>query len=213
MVAKSVLIGLAAVFILGGSTAFACQGKANAALDENFQKPDAGWGKIGDDVFSTSPQGLVIKSKAGSNSWIYNSNYTLDGTDFCAQFTLPAQMPTPADRHTVGDAGVLFWLKDNLNFYVATVGADASVGIYRLINNNWSTIYGPTPTTAFKTAPGTTNEIEIQVKGNTGTLIVNDTPVTTFHGQAPPNGGSPGVYVESADKSVTTWVFPRVQLY
>jgi hypothetical protein len=213
MIIRSILIGLAVLFLAGNGTAMACQGKTNAALDENFQKPDAGWGKLGGDTYSTSPQGLMIRPAVNGTAWIQNTSYTLDGADYCVDFVFPAQMPNKADRNTLGDAGILFWFKSTDNFYVATLGPDGTVVISRKINTSWSSVYGPTPSSAVKTAPGAKNEIELQVKGNAGTLIVNDTVVTTFHGQSPPDGGQIGLYCESGNTSVTTWVYPRVQLY
>jgi hypothetical protein len=213
MLIKSVLLGLAALFMVADGSALACQGKTNAALDENFQKPDPGWGKIASNVLSLSPQGLVIQPVVNGTAWLNNYAYTLDGADFCVEVTFPTQMPTPANRDNLGDAGIAFWNKDSSSYYVATIAPDGSALISRYVNGSWSNLYGPAQVASIKTTAGATNEVELQVKGNSGTLIVNDTPVTTFHGQAPPEGGPPGVYCESAIKSVTTWVFPRVQIY
>jgi len=197
--------------------AVACQGKTNAALDENFQKPDPGWGhlsgNVGGNVASVSPQGLVIRPVANRIAVLKNGAYTLDGADYCVDVAFPTPLPSPANRHTVGGGGVLFWFKDNINFYVATIAPDGSVVIARNVNNSWAILYGPTPSAAVKTAPGAVNQIELRVKGNSGTLIVNDLIVTTFHGQAQPDGGPVGLYCESGDTAVTTWVYPRVQVY
>jgi len=212
MIVRTILVGLVALFIAGNGAARACQGKTGAALDDNFQKPDPGWGKLSG-VYTTTPQGLLVQPVANGTSFIANTAYTSDGADYCVDLLIPAQMQTPANRITVGDAGLLFWLKDTSNFYVATIGPDGTVLIARYVNTSWSNLYGPTPNAAIKTAPGAMNEIELQVKGNAGTLIINDTTVTSFHGQAPPEGGLIGLYAESGNASVTPWVYPRVQLY
>jgi hypothetical protein len=213
MFIRSILIGLAVLCFAGNGTAMACQGKTDPALDDNFQKPDAGWGKIGDDVFSTSPQGLVVRPVAGGNAWIQNTSYTLDGADYCVDLLFPAPLPNKGDRDTVGAAGTVFWVKDPDHFYVATLGPDGTVQISRKIDTSWSVVYGPIPSPAVKTGAGARNQIELQVKGNAGTLIVNDTVVTTFRGQSPPDGGEIGLYSETNASVVIPWVFPRVQVY
>ena len=73
-------------------------------------------------------------------------------------------------------------------------------------------IVDPVKSPAIKTGASAINEIEVATKGNTGAFYVNGAKVTDFHGQAPSDGGPPGVYAESGP-SITTWVFSRVQIY
>ena len=61
-------------------------------------------------------------------------------------------------------------------------------------------------------AAGAVNEVEVLTNGNTAQFYVNGKLITDIHGQAPADGGSPGVYGESGPKS-TTWLFQRVRLF
>jgi len=204
------LFGAAALLFLASTAAPACLGKSDPALDDNFAKPDPGWPN-GENV-ATTPQGLVVKPPANGSTWVVNSNYTMDGSDLCVTVALPATMPNPANEDTVGDVGVLFWKRDNDNYYMAAMSPDGVAVVSRYISGQWATIVNPVKSEAVKTGPGAVNELEVTAKGNAGSFYINGTKIADFRGQAPPGGGPPGVYAESGPE-VTTWVFSRVQLY
>ena len=201
-------VAVAAMLAMGG-VASACQAK-NAApvLDETFKTPDPGWGPP-DDAASFTSEGLVLKPPVNGSAWRWNPNYTLDGKDLCVSIVSPTSLPGRAD---IGDVGVWFWSKDAQNFYTATLSLDGSVSIDRLVNGVWHVVMAPTPSAAVNTKPGAVNEVEIAVRGNTGTFWVNGTKITDFRGDPPPHGGAPGVYAESGGAGVN-WVFPRVELF
>jgi hypothetical protein len=204
------LLGAVAVLLATSGAAAACLGKSDPALDDNFVHPDPGWPN-GDNV-SPTPQGLVVKPPANGSTWAVNSNYAMDGSDLCVSVALPATLPTPADEDTVGDVGVVFWKRDNDNYYMAAISPDGNAIVSRYLVGQWLTIVNSIQSPAIKTGPGAVNEIEITCRGNAGSLYVNDTKLTDFRGQSPPGGGPPGVYAESGP-TVTNWVFSRVQIY
>ena len=209
MITRGLLAG-AALFFAATGTAFACQGKSDPALDDNFSKPDPGW-PASDNVVVT-PQGLVVKPPVNGSTWVVNGNYTMDGADLCVTVAFPATMPTPANEDTVGDVGIVFWKRDNDNYYLAAISPDGVAAISRSVSGQWTTIVDPIKSPAIKTAAGAVNEIEVETKGNAGVFYVNGAKITEFRGQAPPDGGPPGVYAESGP-SITTWMFSRVQIY
>ncbi len=209
MRARAILGAVAVLFATSGA-APACLGKSDPALDDNFAHPDPGWPNA--DNVSPTPQGLVVKPPVNGSTWAVNSNYAMDGSDLCVTVALPATLPTPADEDTVGDVGVLFWRRDNDNYYMAAISPDGVAVVSRYLSGQWLTIVNPTHSPAIKTGAGAVNEIEITTRGNAGSLYLNGTKVTDFRGQSPPSGGAPGIYAESGP-NVTTWVFSRVQLY
>jgi len=209
VISRGILVG-AAMLLASSGPGLACQGKSDPALDDNFSKPDPGW-PTADNVTAT-PRGLVIKPPANGSTWAVNTNFTMDGADLCVTVALPAAMPTPANEETVGDVGVIFWKRDNDNYYMTAISPDGVATVSRYVGEQWATIVNPIRAAAIKTGPGAVNEIEITVRGNAATLYVNDAKITDFRGQAPPGGGPPGVYAESGP-AVTTWVFSRVQIY
>ena len=209
MIAKG-LLGGAALLLATSAVALACQGKTDPALDDKFAKPDPGWPSS--DNVTISPQGLVVKPPINGSTWVVNGNYTMEGADLCVTVAMPATMPNPANEDTVGDVGIVFWKRDNDNYYMAAISPDGVAVVSRYLNSQWLTIVNPIQPPAIKTGPGAVNEIEVTCRGNAGAFYVNDTKLADFRGQAPPDGGPPGVYAESGP-TVTTWVFSRVQLY
>jgi hypothetical protein len=217
MFRKLAIIG-AALLLTSSGGVLACQGTGDTVLDDKFNPPETGWGawiaELGGNGAFT-PQGMTITPTVNGAIHLSNPHYTMDGTDLCVSVTLPATLPSPANSDTLGDVGIAFWIKDDADYYTAVMSPDGNAKISRRIAGEWVTppIYGPTASSAIKTAAGSTNEIEIMVSGRRGSFYINGTKITDFGGQPPPNGGPPGLYAESGSSAVTTWLFPRVQLY
>src|SRR5262249_30472761 len=127
---------------------------------------------------------------------------------------MPSPMPNPANEDTVGGVGVAFWHHDGDNYYIAFITPDGFAWISRRVNGNWTTLVDKISTPAIKTDAGLTNTIEVAGAVKAGVFVINDTKITDSHGQAPTDnqGGPPGIYAESGH-TITTWVFPRMQLY
>jgi hypothetical protein len=208
VVARILIAGVALMMLGASGGALACQVKAAAVLDDTFKTPDPGWGAP-DDAASFSSAGLLLKPPVNGSAWRWNPNYAIDGASLCVTVTNPSPLP---DRAALGDVGVRFWSKDAQNFYTATVSLDGSVAIDRLVNGIWHVVLPPTPSGAVRTRAGAVNEVQVTVRGDSGTFYVNGSKIADFRGDAPPRGGPPGVYAESGNAGVT-WIFPRVQLF
>ncbi len=206
---KFAVLAIASVFtLLASSAANACAGKGEPVLDDNFKTPDTGWNFIPGDahVFVKNSEFIVKPdAKGGQNAW--NANYTGDNTDTCATIRFSEQK--------AGAMGLTFWIKDNDNLYTAVVTPDGSYTIYRKINGTWGTIKAMTPLPAIKPGPKAVNEIELQLNGPKGTLLINDKVATDFHGQPPANGGMLGVRAENPADADTLgeFAFTRYSIY
>jgi len=201
---------LSLVVLLGlGAPALACQGTGTPQLDENFKTPDPGWGRP-DDVGTFTPNGLALTAPVNGSAWRINRSYTLGTADWGVEAVNPARPRSLADE--AGDVGIWFWGLDSQNFYTATIALDGTAAIDRLAGGKWQAVVPPTASSAIKTAPNAVNEIEVVLRGGAGTLFVNGGKITDFRGQAPPDGGSPGVYAESGPDG-STWVFARARLF
>jgi len=207
-------IAAIALLALCGSvgTAAACQSNTNPLLDDNFKTPDPGWGQPDNIAAFNQGGGLTLTPPPGGSAWRWNSSVTMAHADWCVEVMSPGRLPHPADEDTVGAVGVWFWGKDSLNFYTATIALDGQAAVMRLVNGNWLTIVPPASAPVVKTTAGAVNEVEVLTNGNTAQFYVNGKLITDIHGQAPADGGSPGVYGESGPKT-TTWLFQRVRLF
>jgi len=202
--------GLLATFGAIGAAA-ACQHDANALIDENFKSPDPGWGQA-DNVAAFTPDGLALTPPVSGSAWRWNANFSMARNDWCVEVVSPAKLPDPPDEDAVGAVGVWFWDKDSQNFFTATITLDGQAGVMRLSGGKWSTIVAPANVSAVKSAPGAVNEIEVVTDAGAARFYVNGTLITDIHGNAPPNGGAPGIYGESGPKG-TTWLFKRARLF
>jgi hypothetical protein len=209
LLAKILAAGMLLLLAAPGS-ALACQAKnATPVMDENFRIPDPGWGPP-DDAASFTAAGLVLKPPVNGSAWRWNPNYSVNGHDLCVTVTNPAQLPMrPAD---IGDVGIWFWSRNAQNFYTATFSLNGTASIDRLVNGVWHVVMAPRLAGAIKTEPGAENQVEVVLKGDTGVFYINGMRVGDFHGDAPANGGAPGVYAESGNSPVS-WAFSRVQMY
>jgi hypothetical protein len=184
--------------------------RAIPALDDNFVKPDPGWPN-GDNV-ATTPQGLVVKPPVNGSTWAVNSNYTMDGSDLCVTVALPATLPSPANEDTVGDVGVVFWKRDNDNYYMAAISPDGIAVVSRYLNGQWLTIVNPIHSAAIKTGPGAVNEIEVTNRAMpaASTSTTQRSPISAVRRR---RAAARPASMPKAARRVTTWVFSRVQLY
>jgi hypothetical protein len=207
---KTVLIGALLLCGIAG-TASACQHSTNALFDENFKNPDPGWGQP-DNVAAFTANGLALTPPTGGSAWRWNAHFAIAKADWCVEVMSPAKLPSPADADTVGAVGVRFWDRDPENFYTATISLDGDASVMRLSIGKWQTVVAPASASSIKTGPGAVNELEIVTNGNTAQFLVNGKLVTDIRGQAPPSGGTPGIYGESGPNG-TTWLFQRARLF
>jgi hypothetical protein len=207
---KIAAIGLLALCSAGGA-ASACQHDVNALFDESFKTPDPGWGQA-DNVAAFTADGLALTPPVSGSAWRWNANYSMARNDWCVEVMSPTKLPDPPDEDAVGAVGVWFWDKDSQNFFTATITLDGQASVMRLAGGKWSTIFAPVKISAVKSAPGAVNEIEVVTDAGSAQFYVNGTRVTEVHGNAPPNGGAPGIYGESGPKG-TTWLFKRARLF
>ena len=193
------------------SAASACQKNGTATLDDNFKNPDPGWGQP-DKFAAFTPTGLALTPPASGSAWRWNSALAMGKADWCVEVMSPTKLPSPADETAVGSVGVWFWGKDSEHFYTAAITLDGQASVMHLVGGKWLTVFAPAAAPSVKTGPGAVNEIEIVTDGGAAQFFVNGAKITDVHGDAPPNGGAPGVYGESGPKS-TTWLFQRARLF
>jgi hypothetical protein len=211
--ASHLKIAVLALLLLPGaaSAAWACKQNGTTLMDENFKNPDPGWGQP-DNVAAFTPDGLALTAPVSGSAWRWNANFSMTHNDWCVEVKNPATLPAQLDEDTVGAVGVWFWDKDSQNFFTARVTLDGEASVMRLAGGKWWTVVAPTAISTVKSAPGAVNELEIVTDGGTAQFYVNGSLVTEVQGNAPPNGGAPGIYGESGPKG-TTWLFQRARLF
>ena len=200
----------AALSIFFTSSVLACQSKT-FIIDEPFKTPDAGW-DAPDKFLSYGPSGASIVSDPGKGYFSLNKNYTSDGVDLCSTFAWPASLDKIEDKKPV-NAGVLFWAKDNNNYYVAVMNAAGSVYVSRMIAGKWSRINTKdfNDPKVVRLSASDKNEVEVQITGSHAAIRLNGQPVFEVNGQPPSGGGYVGITAGMGDPALPI-VFSAFQL-
>jgi hypothetical protein len=180
---------LFAVFFVYPS--FACQPGSGVILDENFKNPDPGWTPTDNVSLFYGPSGVALKHAPGTGVPVLNWRYTSDGTDLCMTIVWS---PSAANETAVG---VLFWAKDDRNYYTAEITNHGTIFVNRMIADARQRILleidDKHPGLIHKD-PGGTNEVEVQISGVKATMWVNGKKIFDFAGQPPPGSGYVGLH-------------------
>ena len=108
--------------------------------------------------------------------------------------------------------GLVFWAKDESNYYALLVSGDGQFSVRRYVNDRALTPVDWSENAAIKKGVGQVNELRIVTRGYQATAYINGTQVTTFNGQPPDGGSLIGVKGSSAEKSQITWEFADLKV-
>jgi hypothetical protein len=167
-------------------------------LEDKFETLDPAWGfEEQDPARSNGPEGLVYSLQPNDSVRSLNQSDLYENYEVCAVFATKV----PADAKVF--VSVNFWASDNDNKYGADIfPALGTFDVYRVQNKKFLTPVSPKSDPAISKGTDVTNEISVTVKGNKGTLAINDKKVIEFTGQ-PPEGGSQFGFWVGADKGDT----------
>jgi hypothetical protein len=84
--------------------------------------------------------------------------------------------------------GLIFWAKDNSNYYYLLVSGNGQFTVRRYVNSQSLAPVDWRESAAIKKGVGQVNELRVVTKGNQARVYINDTEVITFNGQVPERG-------------------------
>ena len=209
---RSLLVVLA-LGAAGSSAASACPADPFAAFRADFNQANAAWARDGDNVHVADGQ-LVLKPDLNSGWRLPIPSFKLAAGAYCAEIKSPMG---PDDAH----AGVLLWMTDAANLLTATVAPDGTFQIRHKKENVWKTLLARTGP-KLKTGPGAVNEVRVVTKKIVDVAVVGDTRiplskssvlalylnggfVADMDMEAPKDGGSFGLYAQSARQQRSEW--------
>jgi hypothetical protein len=196
--------------VLGTNLAEAC-GTGKVLFEDKFDTLNPVWG-FGPNVpqRSIGPNGLT---------------YSLTGNDVSADRLNQAELYQDHEICTVYSAkvpeksntqvGINFWASDDKNMYSLYVYP--FWGTYTILRYQNNKVLKPIPVTAadaIHKGTDVTNEIDVVLKGNKATLVINGTKVTEFSGHAPDGGGFFGflIYPGKDDPGPSTVNLKSIQV-
>ena len=174
---------LAAIILhvaLGGA-ALACAGdqKGSTIFADQFADDSGGW-----DLTEATVQPPNMIFNVGGDVALAKAalNQTFNATDgdYCVDIILPAG--TSADNSVGG--GLVVWAADYRNMYTFQVFSNGVVGLWRLVNKEWSTIFKGADLQLVK--PYSTNNLHVVIKDGLITMSVNGKEVKKVRAQTPP---------------------------
>jgi hypothetical protein len=173
-------------------------------LQNQFAAPNPNW----DASANANSKATLQNGQYVVNFLIQNiARNVLYQGDVYGDVNLCATVSTPATEKPLDQvAGLIFWATDYTSYYTLLINPiSGQWEVSHLAGNRW--LY-PSPfqtSSAIKTGVGTSNTLQVQMRGTTATIIINGTQVGTVSGVAPTGGGQIGFYAQSASTATSTW--------
>jgi len=202
MVALRSMTGAMFALAIAASPALACKG--DEIFSDDFNSPDGPW-QMTDNV-AIGKGSVDFKTPAGGAGAAIFVGEKPKEFDMCIDVTFP-QARNP-DGGTLG--GILFWLNDFQNMYLAAVTPVGALGVVRF-NKGRVLVASPfKKQNALKAGAGAKNTIRVSAKGNTVTVYGNDQRLASLRGV--PEEGYLGLYAESEKEQSNEWQFSNFKL-
>ncbi len=185
-------------------SALACKG-SQVLFQDNFATLDPAWGNPSQNL-NVRDGKLVLQPDVNAGFVSINQANLYNDIDACIKVSM-----AKSDDPSWG-GGLVFWAKDNSNYYALLVSGDGQFSIRRYVNDRALTPVDWRENPSVKKGIGQVNELRIVTNGNQATAYINDTQVVTFNGQPPDGGSLIGVKGSSAEKSQITWEFSDLKV-
>ena len=172
--------------------------------EDHFTNLDASWGTPSEQV-SVNDGKLTLKPAPNTTQIILNQSNVFDDADISVEITMPA-----GDKNLPG--GLIFWAKDQSNFYCLCIDAAGYFKISRYVTDRWLQPVRWTENEAINKGIGQVNKLRVVTKGHEAVAYINDKQVSMFNGQPPLGGGCIGVSGGSPENSQNIWQFGNLRV-
>jgi hypothetical protein len=181
-----------------GAPAQMCPGQV--VFEDDFQNMDRAWGPRDQNAFVTPNHAFGLAAGANRTNGRINWTSRYRDVDVCVN-AFASIYKDPSDL-----GGLLFWGDGNNDNYFFAVTADGHFSVLRFQNGQRPSQLIPwTATSALKLGKSVPNALEVSLRGNQATIIINGTVVGSFAGVPPEKGGLIGLQV--AASHATAWGF------
>ena len=178
-------------------------GTGKTLLDDTFTVHDPAWGPK-DDRLAIAAGEAVLSPAPGTRTLRWNRAFVFDDVDACATTQLTSYTSDPITSY----AGLMFWVKDDLNFYQAVITESGHFTVARVVDGKvqqkrrvaWTGLDVAKPRSKDK------NTLRVATKGDRVVVSVNGRQVAKFTGDRPKDGSYVGVLAASSPgKTGDTW--------
>jgi hypothetical protein len=171
--------------------------------EDAFQSHDPAWGAK-DDKLAIAAGEAVLSPAPGTRTLRWNRAFVFDDVDACATARLTSYTSDPITSY----AGLMFWVKDDRNFYQAVIAESGHFTVARVVDGKvqqkrpvaWTDL------DAAKTKAKEKNTLRVATKGDRVVVSVNGKQVAKFTGERPKGPSYVGVLAASSPgKTSDTW--------
>jgi TIR domain len=193
----------------GNNTASAavagCKSNTPAAFEDDFKTPDNNWTDLGaypsgSNVYYENGQ-MVVKAVNQASRVITYPSLVFKSAIVCMTLQSPSAMKAMNGTY----AGLAFWATDSNNFYGVNIYPNGLYQLGRMIANSWSNIGSFVKADSIKQGPNAINEVEVALKGTSGSLFINGVKAQDFKGQPPSGVSTIGFYALSETDQMNDW--------
>lgn len=172
-------------------------------FQDAFKSHDQAWGPK-DKRLTISGGEAAFSPEPGTGMFRWNRAYVFSDVDVCANVRLAKNTPDP----TASYAGLLFWVKDNRNYYQAVIAPNGYFTVARVVDGKveakrpvqWTQL------DAVKKGAKEKNTMRVTAKGDQVSISINGKEVATFKGEPPKAPSHIGMFAASGpNKPGDTW--------
>ncbi|HUJ37509.1 MAG TPA: hypothetical protein VLW88_07505 [Hyphomicrobium sp.] len=178
-------------------------GKGKVLFEDAFTSHDPAWGPK-DDRLAIASGEAVLSPAPGTRTLRWNRAFAFDDVDVCATARLTSYTSDPITSY----AGLIFWVKDDRNFYQAVLAESGHFTVARVVDGKvqqrrpvaWTDL------NVAKTKAKEKNTLRVATKGERVVISVNGKQVARFNGDPPRGPSYVGVLAASSPgKTGDTW--------
>jgi hypothetical protein len=194
---------LAAALALAATTARAEQ----VVLSDPLTSWPLNFGAQNDHVMMRDGQVNIVVTGSNAGWEVYNGFSFKD---------MDASVTVTAKTNTGNDAGLVFWVTAQTDFYVFSVSdSTGTLGVVHHVADNggsWQTIVPLTKDAKIQTGRGAVNTLRVVTSGNSISLYVNGSPVGRLAAIAPQTGGTVGIMGEGKTGAEADYAFSNLSV-
>jgi hypothetical protein len=188
--------------IAGGAKSAGC-GNGKMLFEDPFASHDPAWGAKDDRVAIGSGEAL-LSPEPGTRTLRWNRAFLFGDVDVCATARLTSYTSDPITSY----AGLMFWVKDDRNFYQAVITESGHLTVARVIDGKvqqrrpvaWTDL------DVAKAKAKEKNTLRVVTKGDRVTILVNGKRVAQFNAEPPRGASFVGMLAASSPgKAGDTW--------
>ena len=180
---RKMVILAVAIAIVAAAVSAGWAGKV--LFEDKFATLDPAWG-FPDETLNVKDGKLVVTLKP-NESWTFLNQANVFPNDMDISCTVK-WLKAPS----IHSAGLVFWAKDQNEYYCVLFSSNGQLAVYRLIANRFLQPVAWRPVEAIKQGEGAENQIKVVTKGNQATISMNGKEVISIKGQPPRGAASSG---------------------